>query len=96
MDIYRPVLWCESTLEINVGDIRPVSCAFKESGLIVTLADDCKMAAPDRPARLSDGAGHDAAGRGAAVCVFQMEEVVVRGRKVDFRSSTLNFSDSQG
>jgi hypothetical protein len=28
-------------------------------------------------ARLPDGAGHDAAGRGAAVCVFQMEEVVV-------------------
>jgi hypothetical protein len=35
-----------STLEINVGDIRPVSVAFTASDLVVTLADGRKIATP--------------------------------------------------
>ena len=35
-----------STLEIDVGDIRPVSVAFTADELVVTLADGCKIATP--------------------------------------------------
>ena len=35
-----------STLEIDVGDIRPVSVAFTASDLVVTLADGRKIATP--------------------------------------------------
>ena len=35
-----------STLEIDVGDIRPVSVAFTADELVVTLADGRKIATP--------------------------------------------------
>jgi hypothetical protein len=35
-----------STLEIDVGDIRPVSVAFTSDELLVTLADGRKIATP--------------------------------------------------
>lgn len=35
-----------STLEIDVGDIRPVSVAFTTHELVVTLADGRKIATP--------------------------------------------------
>jgi hypothetical protein len=35
-----------STLEIDVGDIRPVSVAFSADELVVTLADGRKIATP--------------------------------------------------
>jgi hypothetical protein len=35
-----------STLEIDVGDIRPVSVAFAADELVVTLADGRKIATP--------------------------------------------------
>ena len=35
-----------STLEIDVGDIRPVSVAFTAEELVVTLADGRKIATP--------------------------------------------------
>jgi hypothetical protein len=35
-----------STLEIDVGDIRPVSVAFTTDDLVVTLADGRKMVTP--------------------------------------------------
>jgi hypothetical protein len=35
-----------STLEIDVGDIRPVSVAFTSDELVVTLADGRKIATP--------------------------------------------------
>ena len=35
-----------STLEIDVGDIRPVSVTFTTSDLVVTLADGRKIATP--------------------------------------------------
>ena len=35
-----------STLEIDVGDIRPVSVAFTIDELVVTLADGRKIATP--------------------------------------------------
>jgi hypothetical protein len=35
-----------STLEIDVGDIRPVSVAFAGGDLVVTLADGRKIATP--------------------------------------------------
>ena len=35
-----------STLEIDVGDIRPVSVAFTRDELVVTLADGRKIATP--------------------------------------------------
>ena len=35
-----------STLEIDVGDIRPVSVAFTADALVVTLADGRKIATP--------------------------------------------------
>jgi hypothetical protein len=35
-----------STLEIDVGDIRPVSVAFTANDLVVTLADGRKIATP--------------------------------------------------
>ena len=35
-----------STLEIDVGDIRPVAVAFTADELVVTLADDRKIATP--------------------------------------------------
>ena len=35
-----------STLEIDVGDIRPVSVAFTTDELVVTLADGRKIATP--------------------------------------------------
>ena len=35
-----------STLEIDVGDIRPGSVAFSADELVVTLADGRKIAAP--------------------------------------------------
>ena len=35
-----------STLEIEVGDIRPVSVAFTADELVVTLADGRKIATP--------------------------------------------------
>jgi hypothetical protein len=35
-----------STLEIEVGDIRPVSIAFTAEELVVTLADGRKIATP--------------------------------------------------
>ncbi len=35
-----------STLEIDVGDIRPVSVAFTADELVVTLADGRKVATP--------------------------------------------------
>jgi Protein of unknown function (DUF2442) len=35
-----------STLEIDVGDIRPVSVAFTADELIVTLADGRRIATP--------------------------------------------------
>jgi hypothetical protein len=35
-----------STLEIDVGDIRPVSVAFTDDELVVTLADGRKIATP--------------------------------------------------
>jgi hypothetical protein len=35
-----------STLEIDVGDLRPRSVAFTESELVVTLADGRKIATP--------------------------------------------------
>ena len=35
-----------STLEIEVGDIRPVSVAFTVDELVVTLADGRKIATP--------------------------------------------------
>ncbi len=35
-----------STLEIEVGDLRPVSVAFTASELVVTLADGRKIATP--------------------------------------------------
>ena len=35
-----------STLEIEVGDIRPVSVAFTAEELVVTLADGRKIATP--------------------------------------------------
>jgi hypothetical protein len=35
-----------STLEIGVGDIRPVSVAFTTDELVVTLADGRKIATP--------------------------------------------------
>jgi len=34
------------TLEIDVGDIRPVSVAFTADELVVTLADGCRIATP--------------------------------------------------
>jgi hypothetical protein len=35
-----------STLEIEVGDIRPVSVAFTADELVVTLADGRRIATP--------------------------------------------------
>ena len=35
-----------STLEIDIGDIRPVSVAFTADELVVTLADGRKIATP--------------------------------------------------
>ena len=35
-----------STLEIDVGDLRPQSVAFTETDLVVTLADGRKIATP--------------------------------------------------
>jgi hypothetical protein len=35
-----------STLEIDVGDIRPISVAFTADELVVTLADGRKIATP--------------------------------------------------
>jgi hypothetical protein len=35
-----------STLEIDVGDIRPISVAFTAEELVVTLADGRKIATP--------------------------------------------------
>ena len=35
-----------STLEIDVGDLRPISVAFTASDLVVTLADGRKIATP--------------------------------------------------
>jgi hypothetical protein len=35
-----------STLEIEVGDIRPVSVTFTDEELVVTLADGRKIATP--------------------------------------------------
>jgi hypothetical protein len=35
-----------STLEIEIGDIRPVSVAFTEDELLVTLADGRRIATP--------------------------------------------------
>jgi hypothetical protein len=35
-----------STLEIEVGDLRPVSVAFTASNLVVTLADSRRIATP--------------------------------------------------
>ena len=35
-----------STLEIDVGDIRPVSGAFTDDELVVTLADGRRIATP--------------------------------------------------
>jgi hypothetical protein len=35
-----------STLEIDVGDIRPVSVAFVADELVVTLADGRRIATP--------------------------------------------------
>ncbi len=35
-----------STLEIDVGDLRPVSVAFTATDLVVTLADGRKIATP--------------------------------------------------
>jgi hypothetical protein len=35
-----------NTLEIEIGDIRPVSVAFTENELVVTLADGRKIATP--------------------------------------------------
>lgn len=35
-----------STLEIDVGDIRPVSAAFTADELVVTLADGRRIATP--------------------------------------------------
>jgi hypothetical protein len=35
-----------STLEIDVGDLRPVSVAFTADELVVTLADGRKIATP--------------------------------------------------
>jgi hypothetical protein len=35
-----------STLEIDVGDIRPVAVAFTSDELVVTLADGRKIATP--------------------------------------------------
>jgi Protein of unknown function (DUF2442) len=35
-----------STLEIDVGDIRPVSVAFTDAELVVTLADGRKIVTP--------------------------------------------------
>jgi hypothetical protein len=35
-----------STLEIDVGDIRPISVAFTVDELVVTLADGRKIATP--------------------------------------------------
>lgn len=35
-----------STLEIEVGDLRPVAVAFTASDLVVTLADGRKIATP--------------------------------------------------
>jgi hypothetical protein len=35
-----------STLEIDVGDIRPVSVAFTDDELVVTLADGRRIATP--------------------------------------------------
>jgi hypothetical protein len=35
-----------STLEIDVGDIRPISVAFTTDELVVTLADGRKIATP--------------------------------------------------
>ena len=35
-----------STLEIDVGDIRPVTVAFTSDELVVTLADGRKIATP--------------------------------------------------
>ncbi|MEI9924422.1 MAG: hypothetical protein WDN50_13625 [Bradyrhizobium sp.] len=37
-----------STLEIDVGDIRPVSVAFTADELVVTLEDGRKIATPPR------------------------------------------------
>jgi len=35
-----------STLEIDVGDIRPIAVAFTADELVVTLADGRKIATP--------------------------------------------------
>ena len=39
-------LWGDRRLEIDVGDIRPVSVAFTSDELVVTLADGRKIATP--------------------------------------------------